>query len=139
MTDQYNEDKLDGILRPQIYSKRAVVVFSILFSPIFGAFMLWQNLKDIGKRNEATMALVVSILSTFLAVGLGAFLEERSKSAGMFLNIAAAFFITEYFFKKYFPDEPDYEKKKIWKPLGIGLLIIAFFVVLLMLAPPQIK
>jgi len=42
---------------PRIYSMKAIIAFSLIFSSIFGAVLLMQNLKDIGKKKEAKIVL----------------------------------------------------------------------------------
>ncbi|MFM6925908.1 MAG: hypothetical protein ACKOU7_10445, partial [Ferruginibacter sp.] len=53
--DQQPEDKLDFDTRPAIYSRGAVLWFSILMTPVFGGVLLMMNLKTIQKRKEATV------------------------------------------------------------------------------------
>lgn len=123
-------DKLDGILKPKIYSKRAIWGFSVFFSSIFGGILLMQNLKDIGKRKQANIVLIVSILLTALTVVIVVVSGIKDRSVGFICNIVSAAILTELFFKKYIPDEIEYDKKKIWKPLIIGLVIFGAFIFL---------
>ena len=60
------------------------------------------------------------------------------QSVALLCNIASAAILSEYFYKKYFPDEADYEKKKIWKPLIIGVIITVVFVWLVFFAQDQV-
>jgi hypothetical protein len=74
MNDVYQEkqsgDQLEIFLRPKIYSKRAIWGFSIFFTPLFGGLLLTQNLKDIDKKRQANLVLIVSTLMTILAIVL---------------------------------------------------------------------
>lgn len=123
-------DVLEGFEKPMIYSKRAIWGFSFFFKPLFGGILLMQNLKDITKKKEANLVLIVSVLMTALAVAFIMVFDITNKYISFALNGACAAFLTEFFYKKYFPDEVDYEKKKIWKPLIIGILICVAIVFL---------
>ena len=132
MNETYHEtekvDVLENIIKPPIYSKKAIWGFSFFFTPVFGGILLVQNLKDIGKKKEANIVLLISILITVLIISIIAVFDVKGSSMTFLCNIAGGAIISEYFYKKYFPDEIDYEKKKIWKPLIIGIIIcVAFF------------
>jgi uncharacterized membrane protein YidH (DUF202 family) len=130
-------DKLEDIIKPEIYSKRVIYTFSFLFSSVFGGILLMQNLKDINKKKEATIVLLISILLTVATILITTFLEIKNNTVGLICNIAGAALLSEYFFKKYFPDETDYPKKKIWKPLIIGIILVAVFILLFFVAQNQ--
>jgi len=142
MNDAYQQsetaDKLENLIKPMIYSKRVIWGFSILFSPLFGGVLLMQNLKDIDKKKEANLVLILSILMTAITIIIVTVFEIKSRSVSFLCNIAGAAILTEYFYNKYFPDEAEYEKKKIWKPLIIGIIIVVVFVLLLFLAQDQV-
>ena len=90
-----------------------------------------QNLKDIGKRKEANMILALSILITVITIFIVNLTGKSSSSMAFLCNIAGGALLTEYFYKKYFPDDLGCEKKKIWKPLVISVIILIPFVVAL--------
>ena len=129
-------DKLDGLIKPAIYSKRVIYVFSVLFSSIFGGVLLMQNLKDIGKRKEANIVLLVSVLLAVATIVIANVIKGRA--VALVCNIGSAALLTEYFYKKYFPDDTDYDKKKIWKPLIIGIAISLFFILFIIWAKDQV-
>ncbi len=130
-------DKLDGIVKPVIYSKQAIWGFSVFFTPLFGGILFMQNLKDISKRKEANLVLVISLLLTALIIFINIAFDIKSRYVTFLCNLGAALILSEYYYKKYFPDEADYEKKKIWKPLIIGILICVAFVILALVAENQ--
>ena len=51
---------------PKIYSKKAILGFSVFMSSLFGGILLYINLKDLKKDKEANIVLGVSILLTIL-------------------------------------------------------------------------
>ncbi len=114
--------------QPRIYSKRTIFGFSIFFSTIFGAVLLMQNLKDIGKKKESYIILILSTLYTALTIYIVNIPAEPKTSLTYLCNMAGGLVLTEYIYKKNFPNDQNIEKKKIWKPLIISILItIPFF------------
>lgn len=111
----------------QIYSERVIMVFSGLFSTIFGAVLLMQNLFEIGKSRLAYYILGGSILYTILTIFLVNIPEEPKSAHAIVLNIIGGFILVHLFHKRNFMDESIYEKKKIWKPLIISIIILIPF------------
>jgi Na+-driven multidrug efflux pump len=112
-----------------IYSKSAVLWFSILFSPIAGGVLLMLNLRSVGNKREGNLIFLISIVYYFLSrILLGYFNKTFSFSnqnlfiCTLILDIIGGGILAEYFFKKYFPHD-DYEHKSILRPLMIIFLI----------------
>lgn len=133
MEDQTQETSVFEIFEqtaPKIYSKRVIFGFSILFSTIFGGVLLMQNLRDVDRKKEANLVLLVSILYTALVMVLATTNAQHNSTLTWLMNAIGGSILCEYFFRKNFPDENRYGKKKIWKPLLISVLIIAPFLLL---------
>ncbi len=125
-----------------IYSKWAVLGFSIFFSPLIGGILLMLNLRSTGYKKEGNMVLLFVIVYQFLQ---GISLSYVAKAMGIapndptilqkpkiviylsIVNIIGGGILVEYFFKKYFPYD-DYEHKSIKKPLLIVFLIATFII-----------
>jgi tetrahydromethanopterin S-methyltransferase subunit D len=120
-----------------IYSKLAILVFSIFFSPLIGGILLMLNLRSVGYKKEGTRVLLFAIgyqLISSVAISYvaqmmrikpndPAILQNPQIIVGMLiLNIVGGGLLAEYFFKKYFPHD-DYQHKSIWKALLITILI----------------
>ncbi|MGY6562149.1 MAG: hypothetical protein ACXITV_08580 [Luteibaculaceae bacterium] len=110
-------------IRPKIYSRKAVLGFSIFFSTIFGAVLLMQNLKDIGKKREAYYILFLSFVYTAFTIYFLNMQDEPKSSLTYLMNMIGGAILSEYFFKKHIPADHEFEKKKIWKPLTISIII----------------
>ena len=119
---------------PKIYSKRAILGFSIFFSSIFGGVLLVKNLRSIGKKKEANIVLLLSIIYTVVIIYIVNIPDEPKTSLTYLCNMAGALVLTELFYKKHFLVDGDYEKKKIWKPLIISILITIPFILALVYA-----
>jgi len=107
----------------KIYSKKAIWGFSIFFSTIFGGILLMLNLKDIDRKKEANTVLIFSIIFTALTIFIVNIQETPNSSLTFLCNIVGGMILSEYFYKKYFPNDESYGKKKIWKPLIISIAI----------------
>ena len=119
---------------PKIYSKKAIWGFSFFFTSIFGGVLLMQNLRDIGKKKEANMILFLSILFTAISIYIVNIPDKPKTSLTYLCNTVGGLILTEFFYKKYFPNESNYEKKKIWKPLIISILITIPFIIAIIYA-----
>lgn len=116
---------------PKIYSKKVILGFSIFLSTLFGGVLLFQNLMDINKKKEAYMVLALSILITILTIFIVNLQETPKSSLSYICGIAGGSLLSYYFVPKYFPNEEQYPKKAIWKPLIIGVIIVAVIVALM--------
>jgi hypothetical protein len=116
------------INNPKIYSSKVIWGFSVIFSTIFGGVLLMQNLKDIGKKKEANLVLVACILYTIATVIVVNIPEHPKASFAYLINMAGGAILVNLVYKKYFPNDSEYEKKKIWKPLIISSIIVIPFI-----------
>ena len=120
----------------KIYSKKAIFGFSTFFSPVFGGFLLRQNLIDSNRRKEANIALLVSIFLTAFTMLIMNGFHIKGGSFAYFLNMIGGIILSEYFFKKNFPND-NYEYKKIWKALLISIAVTAPFLLAMIFAPAE--
>jgi hypothetical protein len=120
-----------------IYSKMAVLLFSIFFLPLIGGVLLMLNLRSAGYKKEGTRVLLFAIgyqlISSVVISYIAQLIRIKPDDPAMLrspqiivsmiiLNIIGGGILAEYFFKKYFPDD-DYQHKSIWKALLITLII----------------
>ena len=123
-----------------IYSKLAILLFSIIFDPIIGGVLLMLNLRSVGYKKEGTTVLLFSIAYYFVSGYLISYIanvlripltmDTLLKNPNpkiivslIVLKIIGGGILAEYFFKKYFPHD-DYEHKSIWKALLITILVL---------------
>jgi hypothetical protein len=130
MEDQNSveESKFEEFDKVSLYSKKAIMGFSICFTTIFGGVLLMQNLKDIGKKKEANIVLGISFIYTILSIILVNFINSTNSSKTFIFNVFGGVLLSHYFFTKYIPNEESYRNKPIWKPLIISILITIPFI-----------
>ena len=124
-----NSDQTINTLSP-IYSKKSIWGFSLFFAPVFGGFLLRQNLVEDNRKKEGNLMLIISILFTLITFFIVVYFEPENSSLTYLLNMGWGAILSGYFYKKYYPGN-DYKFKKIWKPLIISLLILIPFVLLI--------
>ena len=109
--------------KPPIYGKWVVLSFCVFFSPLFGGFLLMQNLRDIGQKKLGTLVLLASFLFTAM---LKAVSMSPIKGSGTEFLAGLIFgaILVEFVFRGYFLDEDSYPKKSARKPLLIGMVLI---------------
>ncbi len=113
---------------PKIYSKNSILGFSIFMSVIFGGVLLFFNLIAIKKKKEAYFVLGITILLAILSIIIINALESPSGSLAYIFGLFGGGILSFYFVPKYFPNEDQYPKKTLWKPLIIALIIMVILV-----------
>ncbi|MFN8282962.1 MAG: hypothetical protein U0U67_07085 [Chitinophagales bacterium] len=122
---------LFNVNKPRIYSKRAILGFSVFFTTVFGGVLLMQNLLNINRKKEAYIILAGSVLFTVLSIVIIDNVQHTGSALTYACNFAGGFTLAEVLQKKYFPDERNYEIKKIWKALIIAIIVTIPFIVAL--------
>ena len=117
--------------QPKLYSKRLILVFSILFSTIFAAALLTANLKSLGKRAAAGWVLIFAIVY-LIATALVMQAYQLSPGLTPIANVIGAAILNEFFWNKYIGPETGYQKKNWLKPtaLSIGIVLVLFLIMM---------
>lgn len=116
---------------PLLYSKKLILVFSGLFSILFGAVLFLSNLKRLGEKKVFYQVLVFVIIYVSGMI----FTLSSIKGGTNFslpLNLLGGFILTEYFWNGYLGKEIEYKKKSWIKPalISLGISIPAFLALL---------
>jgi hypothetical protein len=130
-----NESPFEELVLPILYSKKAIQGFSILFSTIFGVFLLMSNLKAMNKPKARVEVLVFGIAYSIFTVILLNYLPKMFFITLLF-NIIGYAVLTEYYWNRNLGKDLQYRKKEIWKPLIISISILVLLIFLQFL--PQI-
>lgn len=119
--------------KPKLYSKTLIIVFSLLFSPIFAAVLLMLNLKAIGKNKERFYVLLFATVYLFATAAV---LQIFSLPPNLtfIANVIGAAILNEYFWNKYIGRDTLFEKKSWIKPALVSVAVALFFLLLIMAA-----
>jgi hypothetical protein len=112
----------DDLNAPELHSKRVIMVFSGLFSAIFGAVLLMYNMKQTDNKKGQNQVLVFGILYTIATLTIITLLDIRGNIALIF-NIAGGGILTEYFWNKFIGKEFKHRKRSWIKPAIISVII----------------
>ncbi|WP_424494883.1 hypothetical protein [Salinimicrobium sp. GXAS 041] len=118
---------------PELYSKNLILIFAILFSPIFSATLLVINLRNLGKRKAAQWVMLFGIGYLFATAAVLQLLNLDT-SLTFIANVIGAAILNEYFWNKYIGRDTAYRKKSWIKPILISILIVLVIFSLLYMA-----
>lgn len=116
---------------PHLYSKSLILIFSLLFSPIFAAVLLMSNLKTVGKNKERSIVLLFAI-SYLIATAAILQIFGLPTNLTFIANVIGAAILNEFFWNKYIGRETEYVKKSWIKPALISVAVALFFLLLIM-------
>ncbi|MGB8373729.1 MAG: hypothetical protein WCE57_00280 [Salegentibacter sp.] len=116
---------------PQLYSKRLILIFALIFSTIFAAVLLMSNLKSLGKRRESYLVLFFTVFYMMVSVILIQVLS-LPPDLTFVANVIGAAILNEFFWNKYIGRDREFQKKSWVKPAIVSLLISIPFVIGLM-------
>jgi hypothetical protein len=104
------------------YSKRAIYIFSILFSVLFGSVMLAINVAKVEKMTKALLVVLFGLGYTAFTIAL-ADLVSLPTAAGIFIGMIGGYTMNAFFWNRYIGKGTLYRLKPVWVPLGIALAI----------------
>ncbi len=105
---------------PLYYSERAIYMFSVFFSVIFGAVLLAINFRNTDEKKGVWEVITFGLVYTGLWL-----LSVMPRNTGITLafSMGVALLINHFFWKKYIGKYTKYRTKPIWEPRIIGLII----------------
>jgi hypothetical protein len=113
------------MMKPRFYSKAAICVLSLLFTPFFGCILLAYNLREIGKGSVGTVLIIASVFWTPLVKMLTNDLIPGTLLQLVTSNVVGSAILTFFVWDQLFLNFPEYEKKKVWKPVLVITSILA--------------
>ncbi|WP_300439601.1 hypothetical protein [Christiangramia sp.] len=131
LDEEFEENEITEI-PPELYSKRVITAFCILFSTIFGAVILMSNLKKKDEQKGKLQVLFFSIIYTAGMIFTVAY--TKSSNFTILLNILGAIILNEYFWNRYLGKDIEFEKKSWVKPALISITVTIPFIIALLYA-----
>jgi len=108
---------------PLLYSRKAVLGFSIVFTVIFGAVLLSLNIE---RKVNKIKVIGFGVLFTTIAILLANVVSLPTFSV-FFLNGLGGYLLSFDFWNKYVGRETKYRSKPIWIPLLISIIIMVLY------------
>ena len=116
---------------PEFYSEKAIYLFSVIFSIIFGSILMAINLSKTENKKGVFEVLGFGILFFALQVYLLSMIARSTMFTFVF-SAVGALILNYYFWRKYIGAETKYRAKSIWVPLIIGIVVLVFFMYLVL-------
>lgn len=111
---------------PLFYSKRAIYVFSILFSVLFGSIMLAINVGKVQKNFKPVLVVLFGVAYTAFTIILAEQMR-RVTGIGIVMAVAGGYTLNAFFWNRFIGKSALYRLKPVWVPLTIALLLTGFF------------
>jgi hypothetical protein len=122
-----NENSVEALALPILYSKKAIQGFTIFFSTLFGAILLMSNLKKMNKPKARIEVFVFGIVYTIATIVLLNYLPKTFFLTLIF-NIVGYAILIEYYWNNNLGKEFEHQKKQIKKPLIISVSVLAILI-----------
>lgn len=116
-----------------LYSSWSMVVFSIFFSSLFGAYLLRANLLAVGNKSAANSLSIFAILYFIATVVISMIPNPPIPTVGFIMNWIGGNILAYHFYKQLIPEHALHPRKPIWKVLLGSLLISLGLIGLLVL------
>lgn len=116
---------------PKLWNPNAAANWSVLFSPILGAWLHAKNWKELGQHDRAKKSMIWVYVGFAFLLGVVQFLPDNVGSVSGLIFIFAWYFSSAKGQVNYLKENNiNYEKKAWGKPLLLGLAgLAAYFVV----------
>lgn len=124
-----------GLDAPELYSLKAVRLFSIIFAPLAGALMLTSNLKKV-RQDKIYYPLLFGIFYLFLTIAIQSYITSINGTGPqgvIIINLIGAAVLEYYFWNKLIGVKVLYRKRSVVLPLIIWTFISIFFISIIFL------
>ncbi len=123
--------------KPKLFTKPAILIFSILLSTFFGALLFAQNLIGVAKKKDIWGVISFSIIwNAILIRFLGKFIPNSLIVFGI-TNAIGGLILIFPFWNYYLQEIVDYKARKIWGPLILFVVLVGGFSAFLLLKKGQ--
>ena len=111
---------------PEYYSQRLIYVFSILFSPLFGAVLLAINLRRARANGVGPVlgfGIIFTALSAFILDGIG----DSTGLGSLLFGLIGSVILLNYFWDTYLGDA-KYRARSVKGPVIAAVILVAIFI-----------
>jgi len=115
---------------PEFYSEKAVYLFSVIFSIIFGSILMAINLRKTETKKGVFEVLGFGVLFFIIQVYILSMIPRNTIFTLMF-SMVGALVLNYFFWRKYIGQDTKYRAKPIWIPLIIGIVLLAVYIFLM--------
>lgn len=109
--------------KPVLYSPQFVFIFGILFSVLGGGILMAMNLMQLKKIKAARFAVLSALTYSISIYILLEVLGITNPIVSVLSTFLGLFLLEQFIWKKEVSPNLVFEKRAIWKPIVVGLLI----------------
>lgn len=117
---------VDNYDAPELYSRKAIYIFTVFCSVLFGGALMFVNLGKMkntkGQINVVIYSVLYLLVSIFIQIQF-----ERNTIVSLFFNVLGSFMLYNYFWAKYIGAQTQY------KPISVTIPVIAAIVFVMLL------
>ncbi|MGY5353483.1 hypothetical protein [Wenyingzhuangia sp. IMCC45467] len=129
-----NEEVIENLKNlPELYSKRAIIIFSILFTPLVGSILMFKNLKKVENTPGQFLVILYGIFYNKLSFWIIKYLNLNFFSYLFVMNVIGAVILAVFIWKILIGNDFQYSKKSNKSPFLIILGVIGVFIALITL------
>jgi hypothetical protein len=114
---------------PELYSKRAIRVSSILINPFFSSFLFAANVRRLGRSDGVAQIHGFGLFYTATVIYIFSQFEQLSGFAILAFNAGGAYFMNGYFWDKYIGKTTAYRKREVAMPVLFGIVVTVVVVI----------
>ena len=114
----------------EFYSEKAIYLFSVIFSVLFGSVLMAINLRKTESKKGVFEVLGFGILFFAFQIYVLSMIPRNTIFTLMF-SMVGAVILNYFFWRKYIGQETKYRAKPIWIPLIIGIVLLAGYIFLM--------
>ncbi len=124
---KYEEDQY-----MKLYSKQALMLFSVLASPFFASFLMASNLKAVNNSKKNPIVIIYALVFTILVNGI--LLKIGAGTLNLVLvfglNFLGGLVLNTFFWNEYLGSDLKFKPKSMQNPVlfYVGYLIIMTFI-----------
>lgn len=132
----YKENIVNDTSAPQLYSRKHITIFAILFTSFFGGILLGYNLFVLKKIKELILVLISTLAIAGISVGFAMAVINTDSSNGrgpgyfaagyLFMNK----FIIDTFWWNFIGNRIQFRSKSLRIPVFLSFIIIAILIYL---------
>jgi len=114
--------------KPKLYTRHALLLFSALLTPFFGAVLFAQNLNEVGKNRDILGIFVFAIIWNVTVLRFSTRFIPNPTLAFVISGMLGGVIVAFPFWNHYFKDVDEFEKRSIWGPLIMFVVLVGGFI-----------
>jgi hypothetical protein len=136
--NSWKENVVTDAAAPELFSQQVIMVFSVVFSVLFGSILLAVNIAKAGIKRGVIEVIAFGLGFTCAQIMIVSLVPKISTGLSIGFGFAGAMILNNYFWNKFIGKGVKYRTRSFIVPLIIALAMCAIFLFSLFSGmPPQ--